>query len=61
VEVWEKYEKEMEKLVDEVGEGKVSMEEFKRREKEMEQEKVRELGEEEEKKRSEKRCGKKWW
>jgi hypothetical protein len=48
-EIQEKYEKEMEGLVDEVGEGKITME-FERREKQIEREKVRELGEEEEKK-----------
>jgi hypothetical protein len=44
------YKKKMEELVDMVGERSITMEEFKRREKEMEKEKVRELGEEEERK-----------
>jgi hypothetical protein len=35
-EICKKYEKEMEELVDMVGEGKISTEEFERREKEME-------------------------
>jgi hypothetical protein len=43
----------MEGLVDEVGEGKITMEEFEKREKELEREKMRELGEEEEEKKDE--------
>jgi hypothetical protein len=53
VEVQEKFEKEMEKLVDEVGEGKISTEEFERREQEMERKKARELEEEEDEKKDE--------
>jgi hypothetical protein len=49
-EIWEKYEREMEVLVDAVGEGEINTDEFERREKELETKKARELGEEEEKK-----------
>jgi hypothetical protein len=42
-----------------VGEGKISTEEFERREKEMEKKKARELGEEEEERRDEKEVAEK--
>jgi hypothetical protein len=48
-EIRKKYEMDMEELVDAVGEGKITTEEFERREKEIEGEKARELGEEEKK------------
>jgi hypothetical protein len=59
VEVRRKYNKEMEKLVDAVGEGEINTEEFERREREIEKEKVRELGEEEEEKKDEEEVTKK--
>lgn len=45
--------------MDAVGEGKMSMEEFERREQEMEKEKVKELGEDEEEKKDEEEVAKK--
>jgi hypothetical protein len=58
-EVQGKYKKEMEKLVDVVGEEEINTEEFERREREIEKEKVRELGEEEEEKKDEEEVVKK--
>jgi hypothetical protein len=52
-EVREKFEKAMKELVDAVGEGKITTEEFGRREKEMEKAKAKELGVEEDEKKDE--------